>query len=630
LASSGDPFSERTAWVRRLRTPLREFLRTETGGAAVIVTAAVGALIWMNIDASSYDELWETDLSLALGDAGVRLSLREWVNSGLMTFFFFVLGLEARREFDLGELRERRRLALPLLAAIGGMAVAVTIYLAFNVGSTSAHGWGIAMSTDTALALGLLALAGRRTPERLRAFILTVVVVDDLLALVVIAAAYTDDLEPAALLWAAGFFATMLIARALRFGRGPLYFALGAATWAALLDSGVEPVVVGLGMGLLIWASPVARSELERAGQRFRAFREQPTPELERSARDGLRAAISPNERILGLYHPWTSYAIVPLFALANAGIRIDTGLLERAAGSPVTLGIVCGYVIGKPLGIVGVSLLVTRLSRRRLRPPVGWAAVLGAGTLAGIGFTVSLLVATLAFDGARLEEAKVGIVGAAVLASALTWLVFRVTALLPFQRRVAALLGGDEPPVDLTYEVDPERDHIRGLLDAPVTVVEYGDFECPYCGRAEPEVRELLRDFANVRYVWRHLPLSDVHPNAEVAAEASEAAAEQGAFWPMHDLLLSRQDALSPSDLMGYAEQLGLDVERFADHLGEHVGARRIAEDVEGADLSGVSGTPTFFINGRRHYGAYDVVTLSTAVRSAGARATLTTATTD
>ena len=270
-------------------------------------------------------------------------------------------------------------------------------------------------------------------------------------------------------------------------------------------------------MGLLIWASPVARSELERAGQRFRAFREQPTPELERSARDGLRAAISPNERILGLYHPWTSYAIVPLFALANAGIRIDTGLLERAAGSPITLGIVSGYVIGKPLGIVGVSLLVTRLSRRRLRAPVGWAAVLGAGTLAGIGFTVSLLVATLAFDGARLEEAKVGIVGAAVLASALTWLVFRATALLPFQRRVAALLGGDEPPVDLAYEVDPERDHIRGSLDAPVTIVEYGDFECPYCGRAEPEVRELLRDFADVRYVWRHLPLSDVHPNAEV-----------------------------------------------------------------------------------------------------------------
>jgi protein-disulfide isomerase len=194
----------------------------------------------------------------------------------------------------------------------------------------------------------------------------------------------------------------------------------------------------------------------------------------------------------------------------------------------------------------------------------------------------------------------------------------------LPLQRRIAALLGGDEPLVDLAYDVDPERDHIRGPLDAPVTVVEYGDFECPYCGRAEPQMRELLRDFADVRYVWRHLPLSDVHPNAELAAAASEAAAAEGAFWPMHDLLLEHQDALQPADLVRYAEQLGLDVERFTHHLRKDSVTGRIAEDVEGADLSGVSGTPTFFINGRRHYGAYDIDTLSRAVRAAGARARL------
>ena len=626
MARTADFFSQRTVF-RRLDTPLREFLRTETGGAAVILAAAVGALVWVNVDASSYEGLWETELSLVLGDGGIRLPLREWVNSGLMTFFFFVLGLEARREFDVGELRERRRLALPMFAAIGGMGAASAIYLVFNLGSSSAHGWGIAMSTDTALALGLLALAGRRAPDRLRTFILTVVVVDDLLALVVIATVYTDDVELSALLWAAGLFAVVLVLRALRAGPGPLYFVLGVAIWVALLDSGVDPVVVGLAMGLLVWASPAARSELTRAGERFREFREQPTPELERSAREGLRSAISPNERLLGLYHPWSSYAIVPLFALANAGIAIDGGLLERAAGSPVTLGILFGYVAGKPLGIVGGSLLVTRLSRGRLRPPVGWAAVLGAGTIAGVGFTLSLLVATLAFDGARLEEAKVGILAAAGCASALTWLVFRATALLPLQRRIEALLGGSEPLVDLVYDVDPERDHIRGSLDAPVTVVEYGDFECPYCGRAEPQVRELLRDFADVRYVWRHLPLSDVHPNAQLAAEASEAAAAQGAFWPMHDQLLEHQDALQTADVERYAVQLGLDVARFTHHLDRHAAAQRIAEDVEGADLSGVSGTPTFFINGRRHHGAYDIDTLSRAVRAAGARATLTDA---
>ena len=630
MPRSGDVFAGRTVWLRRLETPLRGFLRTEAGGAAVVLVAAVGALVWMNTDASSYEELWETRVSLAVGDEGIRMSLREWVNSGLMTFFFFVLGLEARREFDVGELRDRRRLALPVLAAIGGMGAAVAIYLLFNLGSSSAHGWGIAMSTDTALALGLLALAGRRVPERLRAFILTVVVVDDLLALVVIATAYSDDLHVVALLWAVGFFATVLVVSALGVRRGPVYFVLAFASWVALFESGVEPVVLGLALGVLAWAYPVAQSQLKRAGERFREFREQPTPELERSARRGLTAAISPNERLLTLYHPWTSYAIVPLFAFANAGIAIDGRLLERAVGSPITLGILFGYVIGKPLGIVGVSLLVTRLSRRRLRPPVGWAAVLGAGSIAGVGFTVSLLVATLAFDGARLEEAKVGVLGAAGVASALTWLVFRATALLPWRRRIAALLGPDEPLVDLAYDVDPGRDHIRGRLDAPVTLVEYGDFECPYCGRAEPQVRELLRDFADVRYVWRHLPLSDVHPNAELAAEASEAAGAQGAFWPMHDLLLEHQDALEAADLIRHAEQLGLDLERFTDDLGKHVAAQRIAEDVQGADLSGVSGTPTVFVNGRRHYGAYDIATLSAAVRGAGARAMLATAPTD
>jgi protein-disulfide isomerase len=203
---------------------------------------------------------------------------------------------------------------------------------------------------------------------------------------------------------------------------------------------------------------------------------------------------------------------------------------------------------------------------------------------------------------------------------------VFRATALLPRRLRIRALLGGAEPLVDLYIDVDPERDHIRGPIDAPVTVVEYGDFECPYCGRAEPVVRELLREFGDVRYVWRHLPLNDVHPHAQLAAEAAEAAANQEAFWELQDLLFENQDALRPEDLVGYAERLGLDVERFTNDLRTHTGATRVAEDVDSADLSGVSGTPTFFINGRRHYGAYDISTLSAAVRAAGARAALAT----
>jgi protein-disulfide isomerase len=204
---------------------------------------------------------------------------------------------------------------------------------------------------------------------------------------------------------------------------------------------------------------------------------------------------------------------------------------------------------------------------------------------------------------------------------------VFGATSMLPARLRALLLVGPAEAIVDLSVEVDPERDHIRGPADAPVTLVEYGDFECPYCGRAEDVVRELLADFGDLRYVWRHLPLSDVHPHAQLAAEAAEAAAKQGAFWEMHDLLFDHQDALRPSDLEGYARAVGLDTDRFVDELRSHEYASRIADDVDSADLSGVSGTPTFFVNGRRHHGAYDVAGLSASVRAARARALATEA---
>jgi protein-disulfide isomerase len=324
------------------------------------------------------------------------------------------------------------------------------------------------------------------------------------------------------------------------------------------------------------------------------------------------------------LFHPWTSYVVVPLFALANAGIPIDGRFLSAAFTGPIALGVLIGYLAGKPAGIVGAAWLVTKLTRGRIRPPVGWAAVAGAGSIAGIGFTVSLLIAGLAFRGEQLAEAKLGVLSAALCASILTWLVFRATAKLPRRLRIRALLGTGEAIVDLAVPVDPERDHIRGPDDAPVTLVEYGDFECPYCGQAESVIRELLRNVGDVRYVWRHLPLNDVHPHAELAAEASEAAAAQGAFWEFHDLLLGHQDALAYGDLVGHATALGLDLDRFNDDLDRNMGAARVAEDVDGADLSNVSGTPTFFINGRRHYGAYDIETLTQAVRAARARAAI------
>jgi Na+/H+ antiporter NhaA len=620
-----DDSAGRTMWSRALRTPLRSFIDIETGSAVVLLVAAVAALVWANVDTRSYDDTWRTVLAVRLGDASVSLSLRDWVNSGLMSFFFFLVGLEARREADIGELREIRRVALPLLAGIGGMVLSVAIFLAVNAGGGGAHGWGTAMSTDTAFALGILTLAGPRFADRLRAFMLTVVVVDDIVALLVIAFFYSDAVHLRPLLVAAGVFAALLVVRAFRVRSGLVYAALGIAAWVAMVKSGIDPLVVGLAMGLLTYAYPAARDDLERASQQFRRFREQPTPALARRARASVEAAISPNEQLAQMWHPWTSFAIVPLFALANAGIPISASFLRDAFTSPLTLGILAGYVLGKPLGVLGTSYGVTALSKGRLRPSVGWGSVLGAGSAAGVGFTVALLIASVAFDGEQLRRAKAGILAAAATAGVITWAVYRVIDLMPAGRRARALLGTTSDLVDLADPVDPERDHVRGPVVAPVTLVEYGDLECPYCGQAEPAVRELLSDFSDVTYVWRHLPLDDVHPHARMAAEATEAAAAQDAFWEMHDALLAHQDALRFSDLLGYAEELGLDVERFTDDLKRRTFAARVAGDVDSADLSGVSGTPTFFVNGRRHHGAFDLESLSAAVKTAGARAAIT-----
>ncbi|MEU8589592.1 Na+/H+ antiporter NhaA [Streptomyces sp. NPDC048664] len=619
-------YTGRTACGRHAHSPLRDFLRTETGSAAVLVTATLAALVWANAAPAAYESFWHTSLSVRLGSRGVSLPLRTWVNSGLMTVFFFVVGLEARREFDMGELRDRSRLTLPLVAGLSGMLAPVAIYLAFNAGQGTTRGWGAAMSTDTAFALGMLAVVGRRMPPGLRVFILTITVVDDFLALGVIAVAYTDRLAVPALLVAVGVFAAVLLMRRLRLRKGFLYAIAAAVAWFALLASGVDPVVIGLAMGLLTYAHPAARTDLERATGLFRLFREQPTPELERDVRVGLASAISPNARLQRLFHPWAGYVVVPLFALANAGIPVHGDQLGRAFGSPVTLGILLGYVVGKPLGIVGATVSAAVVGRGRIRVPVGWGAVLAGGTLAGVGFTVSLLIATLAFTGTRLQDAKIGILSAVVASFATSRLVTGALRLLPGPTRLRALYGSAETITDLAVPVDLHRDHVRGPRDAPVTIVEYGDYECPFCGQAEQAVRELLGDFGDVRYVWRHFPLGDVHVHAQLAAEAAGAAALQGRFWEMHDLLLAHQGALELEDLRRYAGRTGLDTGRFERDMRAGAGAPRVAEDVESADLSGVAGTPTFFVNGRRHEGAYDVAGLSEAVRVARARATVTT----
>jgi Na+/H+ antiporter NhaA len=618
-------FVGRTLWARNLEAPARDFLRTETGSAAVLLGGAIAALVWANIG-NSYEHVWTTIASVTVGGGGVRLDLREWVNSGLMTLFFFVSGLEARREFDLGDLRDRRRLLLPLAAGICGMIVPVAIFLAIAGPGAPTGAWGTVMSTDTAFALGMLALVGWRFPSSLRSFMLAVLVVDDLVALVVIAVAFTSSLHVMALSIGIAAFAVMLFLHSRGVHKGGIALPLALVAWVAVLKSGIDPVVVGLVTGLLTLAFPAARTDLEQATSLFRLFREQPTSELQQSLTTGLRSAISPNERWTRMFHPFTSYVVVPLFALANAGFAISGSFLAHAYSSAITLGILAAYLVGKPIGVAVGASLVTRLQRGRLRLPVGWASVLGGGSIAGIGFTLSLLIATLAFRGEQLSEAKLGVLTTLVGAPILTLAVQAAAKRLPNAVRTKALIGTADAITDLAVPVDPERDHIRGPRESLVTLVEYGDLECPYCGQAEPVIRELLAGFGDLRYVWRHLPLSDVHPHAQMAAEASEAAAAQGKFWEMRDRLITHQDDLELRGILAHAEAIGLDIEQLQAALRMRKAAGRIAEDVESADLSGVSGTPSFFINGHRHQDAYDIQTLTKAVTLAGARARLNT----
>ncbi len=600
--SDADSTPSRSPWAGG--SAMSSYLRTESGSSVVLLGAAVLGLVWANMAASSYEDFWETALSIGFGDHVLSLPLREWVNSGLMAFFFFVVGLETRRELDLGEFRERRNLLLPVAAGVAGMVAAGLLYLLITRGTPAAAGWGIPLSTDTAFALGVLAFAGRGNRRRLRAFLLSVVVTDDIAILFVIAFAFTESLQVGALAVAVAVLALIVVLARRRGRRGALYLVLGIVAWVAMHEAGVDPVIVGLVVGLLAIAHRPDRETLEGASHLFRDFREQPSAELARTAEVGLRSAVSPNERMLALWHPWSSYVVVPLFALANTGFPVPWGSLGAALTSTVTIAVVVGLVVGKPLGVILTSWLAVRLSRGRITTPIGWAGVLGTATVSGVGFTLSLLIATLAFDGADLEHAKLGVIVAAVVSTLLTWLVFRVTDALPEKRRERALFGSSALPSDLVDDVDPEGDHVRGDLDGEVTLVEYGDFECPYCGQAEPIVRSLLEDEVGLRYVWRHLPLRDVHPHAQLAAEASEAAASQGAFWEMHDLLLDHQGALSVSDLLQYADGLGLDVKRFARELRDRRHAQRIEGDVDSADASEVSGTPSFFINGQRYTG--------------------------
>ena len=592
---------------------VRSFLTTEAGGAVVLLAATLTALVWANSPwGASYDAFWDIELSLRLGDFTLSHDLQDWVNDGLMAGFFLLIGLEVRREFDMGEFRERRRLAVPVIAAVGGMALPVLIFLALNPTAEASRGWAMVMATDTAFAVGVLALVGRRSSLRLRTFLLTLVIVDDVAAVTVIAVVYTTDVNFTALAIGVGLLLLMALLRARGFQRTEVYVLLALGTWLAASTSGVHPTVAGVAVGLLTGAYPPSRASLEEATSTTRAFRQRPSADLARTAARRITMSLSPNERVQHALHPWSSFVIVPLFALANAGLDLSPELLAGGLQSPLVWGIVAGLVVGKTVGIPVGAWIASRPWLGGAPLAVGWPSLIAASSVAGIGFTMSLLIAELSYGEVLLDQAKLGILAASTLAAMLSIGLFFGVSLLPREWLGRAEARTSAPLPDLFEPVDPERDHIRGVVDAPVTLLEYGDYECPHCGRVAPIVREVLDAFAGqVRFVFRHLPLSDVHPNAALAAQAAEAAGAQDAFWQMHDRLFANQDALQPADLRRYAAELGLDTDRFEEDLRSARFARPVAHDVTSAEEAGVAGTPTFFVNEVLHKGGYDRASL-------------------
>ena len=623
-STGADAWRHRTAWRHSLAAPVRAFLGTEASGAVLLLFAIAVALVWSNSPwRASYFTFWASSISVNVAGHIIGTDLRGAVNDGLMTLFFLVVGLEAKRELDLGELRDRRRLAVPVVAAFAGILASVLLYVAVTAASGGAGGWGVAVSTDTALALGSLTLVTAGHGTRLRVFLLTLLVIDDLVSLMVITFVYPSRIHVAALIAAGVLLVVLLSLR--EYGRrhqddensGIALFVVsvlvGFGLWLALFESGVDPVISGLAIGLLTSAYAPRRVDLERGSELTRSFRLDPSPERAHAATVTLTGAISPNERLQYRLHPWTSLVVVPTFALANAGLHIDRVVIGHALASPITWGIVLAYTVGKPLGILATAWITAKGAPRRGKLPVGWRELLGTASATGVAFTVSLLIASRAFNGALLADAKLGVLVTVVVAPLLTAISFRP---LTARRGQDATAMTDMSIPDLAADVDIERDHVLGELSASVTLLVYGSFGCHSSAAASATARQLLERFpGHVRYVYRHLPVEDVLPGAQLAAEATETAGGQGAFWGMHDALAGDPENIGLGRIYEAARDLGLDLDRFFTELGRHAYADRVALDVRSADASGITGTPTLFLNGHRYSGAFDLESLTAEV---------------
>ena len=407
----------------RALSPMRDFMRTETAGGVLLVSAALAALVWANSPwKGSYESLWHSVISIDIAGHELSLDLRHWLNDAAMAIFFLVVGLEIKREVTSGHLAGRRAATLPIAAAFGGMLVPALIYLAI-AGGTNSQGWGVPMATDIALAVGVVTLAGDSVPASLRAFLLGLAVVDDIGAIVVIAIFYSDGVSFAWLLVGVSSVVVTLLVRRSGLQLLPVYIALGALLWFALHEAGVHPTLAGVTMGLLTPVTPRRSPDLVDADRLAMLPSVENVRETMRSAKE----SVSTVEWLEYHLHPWTSFLIVPIFALANSGVEVSVSSLEHALGSPITWGVFAGLIAGKPIGVLLTTRIAFATGAADRLSNVSRRQYIGAGHAAGIGFTVALFISELAFDDQRqVDDAKMAILTASILSGIVAFFVLR------------------------------------------------------------------------------------------------------------------------------------------------------------------------------------------------------------
>jgi Na+:H+ antiporter, NhaA family len=408
-----------TERIDRLVSPFQRFIHTEAASGVVLLLAAVVALILANSAfGPGFEAFWSTPVGVTFDGFTWKNSLHHWINDGLVTLFFFVVGLEIKREVVSGELSKKGALALPLMAALGGMLVPALIYLA--IAAHAPHGWGVVVATDIAFVVGCMAILGKRIPDSLRVFVLALAIIDDIGAILVIGVGYSHGFYLVPFLLALGGLAVTLFMQWVGVRTVAAYWVVGILTWAAMHESGIHPTIAGVALGLLTPVRPWVDETrfdtfLAWARDAIEPATNYPNPESEGVRRAVARAAresISPQRRLESSVHPWSAFVVLPIFALANAGVAIST----VDPTDTITLGVIAGLVVGKPIGIFLFSWLSVLLGIARKPDDVGWMHMLGAGMLAGIGFTMSLFIANLAFAGTELELAKFGILMASLI----------------------------------------------------------------------------------------------------------------------------------------------------------------------------------------------------------------------